>query len=233
MPFFAEIPEPEAELESGQRQLYLDVPWQAPQHWLPGNGALSVTVFRSEHTAVLLTIGEVYPRGLMLEVVALLNPEGPDVEALHHGRSHHGPNPDDLRLGLLWPDGRRAEAVSQWHGPPPQQSDDDFHLHPQGSQGGGLVWRWGLWLEPLPPPGPVEIYVRWDGREIPETSTTADLTTAVAAAADAEELWPLPTHPDDESFGWMSYSPMSSTVFAARAEEDGSGDAADAGDENG
>ena len=60
-------------------------------------------------------------------------------------------------------------------------------------------------------------------------------SAAVEAAGMAEELWHLPTleeAPPDG--GWFSYSPMGSfSTFTAATLEDPSGDAADAGDEDG
>ena len=64
---------------------------------------------------------------------------------------------------------------------------------------------------------------------------TGSGTAAVEAAGMAEELWHLPTleeAPPDG--GWFSYSPMGSfSTFTAATLEDPSGDAADAGDEDG
>ena len=229
MAFFAEIPEPEAEPDSTRGMRYVDHPWQTPPHWLPGGAPLAVTVARSAHTAVRLTVGGVYPRGLALELLALLDPEGPDVEALHHHRGSSG----ELRFGMLWPDGRRAETLSPWQHPMEDAGRDGFHLHPEGGHGGGLTWRSDLWLWPLPPPGPVTVYLRWDARDVPETATWLDLTSVVEAADQAEELWPLAAQPDDEGFGWISYAPVPSAVQQDRPDDTTSGDGSDAGDEDG
>ncbi len=90
----------------------------------------------------------------------------------------------------------------------------------RGGGGGGLGWSWDAWLHPLPHPGPVTIYCRWDERGIPETATTVDLTDVVAAASEARELWPLPPmpeRPDGEEFGWMAYSPLGHGVSSVTA----------------
>lgn len=236
MAFFADRPDPEPEPDEQRRQRYVDLPWQAPQNWLPGRSSLSVTLARTEHTVVHLSVGDVYPRGLTFDVIALLDPEGPDVEALHRHHHHHHADPGELRLGLLWPDGRRVETMSSWTG---ETFDDaEFHLHPQGSQGGGIVWRWSHWLWPLPPAGAVEVFLRWDARDIIETSTPVDLTAAVEAAASAEELWPLPAWSESDGFGWISHSPMGGSSLEITMDDPpsgdaSSGDAADPGDEDG
>jgi hypothetical protein len=234
--FFDEIPEQEPEEELSQRQLYFDNPGEAPQHWLPGVAGVGAVIGRTAHTAVRITFAEVYPRGVAIEVQALLDPSGPDVDALHRHFGRPGRTSSDLRLGMLWPDGRRTETASEWYHGPHQEvepRDGNLMLRMHGGGGGGLAWHWRAWLWPLPPAGPVEVYLRWDARDIPETMTTIDLTPVVAAAADAEELWPLPEPPQGE-YGWFSHSPMSSssTVTAVRVDDD-LGDAADPGDEDG
>ena len=239
MPFFAELPQSETEDEPVPRPQYFDHPWAAPQHWLPGTPGVSAVVARNEHTLVRLTFTAAYPRGAVLELDALLNPEGPDTEPLHiHHHRHGGQFAGDLRLGLLWPDGRRVESTSGWH-PGHDGSEapgtDDFHIAMHGGGGGGISWSWQVWLWPLPPAGPVEVFCRWDDRGIPETATSVDLTAVVVAAADAEELWPLPELPVDEETGWFAYSPPPGAMFTAvRTDEPAaSGDGLDAGDEDG
>ena len=228
--FFADLPEPAVEESATQR--YFDHPWSRPPHWLPGTANVAAVIGRSEHTAVRLVFLEAYPRGVSFEVRALLSPDGGELD--HYP---HRPSPFDgnLRLGMLWPDGRRVEASHEWH-PHPQEGErpDTLRLAMMGGGGGGLSWSWDAWLWPLPPAGPVEIYCRWDERGIAETSTVVDLTPVVEAAADAEELWPLPTYVDDEPHGWFSHSPMGSATFTAVARDDAtaSGDGLDAGDED-
>jgi len=218
MAFFAEIPEPDPEPEQSQRQVYFDHPGQAPQHWLPGLAGVRAVVGRTKHTAVWITFAETYPRGVVITLDALLDPAGPDVESLHRHYLCPGPSSAEMRLGLLWPDGRRAESATEWGGGSPPGTrlpdagprDGALTLQMQGSQGGGITWHWSAWLWPLPPPGPVEVYLRWDARDIAETVTTIDLTSVVAAADRAEELWPLSEPPEGEEYGWFAYPPGSS-----------------------
>jgi len=231
MAFFAELPDV-PEPEPGPGPFYRDVPTNQPEHWAPAALSTGAVVGRTEHTVVRLDVRDSYPRGLSLELRAWLSPDGGGIEDLHYAsRRPHPQLPfaGDLRLGLLWPDGSRAEAndhrgPDQAHGPA---------LTTQGGGGGGLTWRWHLWLHPLPAAGPVTVYCSWPGRGIAEAATTLDLTAAVEAAAGAEELWHLPTWEEaPPEGGWFSYSPMGSfSTFTAAAPDEGSGDAADAGDE--
>ena len=48
----------------------------------------------------------------------------------------------------------------------------------------------------------------WRDRGIPETSVGLDAGEAVAAAARAAELWPMPQPPPGEEGGWFMYGGM-------------------------
>lgn len=231
MPFFAElVDEPP---ESLPRQVHYDHPHDRPQHWVPGEAGFGVVVARTEQTVVHVAFHEVYPRGVSLAVLAMAHPDGPEIDhmAVHDNRRAGG-----MRLGLELTDGRRGEAHDSWHPgrvttPAPEP---DFHFMPRGSGGGGLSFAWDLWLCPLPPAGPATLYFRWDDRGIPETGTSIDLTPLAAAAADAYELWPLPSYADAPrpEGGWFAYSPLSGPTAAFTAVDDGSGDALDGQDED-
>jgi hypothetical protein len=203
MPFFAPLPpEPEPELESGPS--FFSVPGQRPQHWVPGAGPSGAVLARSDSTMVFLGLTGSYPQGIALDVRVLVHPEHTDVDHLPGRRHRPGPL-SGLRLGMQWADGRRVEA-EQMHGRGGDLPSDDFHLDMAGGGGGGLEWRWNAWLWPLPPAEPVDFYVEWSARGIPETRTTFDLAPAVGWAEQAFELWPLPGLPEDA--GWFSYRPI-------------------------
>jgi hypothetical protein len=233
MTFFAELPDP-PELPRDSRPDYRDIPGSQPEHWTPAPVAVGAVVGRSEDTVVRLDARDAYPRGIAWELRVWLSPDGRDVEVLHQRYHHHDPSRpfvDDLRLGLLWPDGTRVEAGER-HASPPAAGPV---LLANGGGGGGLTWRWHLWLHPLPAPGPVTVYCVWPGRGIEETATVLDLTPAVHDAAYAEELWHLPTFEEaPPEGGWFAYSPQGSfSTFSAALPDEGSGDAPDAGDEDG
>ncbi len=232
MAFFADLPGA-PEPEPGPGPLYRDTPGSQPEHWLPAAVSAGAVVGRSDHTVVRLDVRDAYPRGLALELRAWLSPDGGGIEELHlaYQRPYAQlPFVGDLRLGLQWPDGTNTEA-KQFHRP---EHGAGPALTTQGGGGGGLTWRWHLWLHPLPDVGPVTVYCRWDGRGIAETATTLDLTAAVQAAAGAEELWHLPTFEESPpEGGWFSYSPMGSFSTLTALSPEASGDASDPGDEDG
>ncbi len=179
--FFAELPEPGPDDLPTQR--YFDHPWSRPEHWLPGTSNVAAVLGRTELTVVRLVFHSSYPRGVSFEVQALLNPEGGELEHFPHRPT---PFVGNLRIGMLWPDGRRVESSQEWH-PHPHEGEqpDELHLSLMGGGGGGLSWSWNAWLWPLPPAGPVEVFCRWDERGIVETATVVGLTPVVGAAADA------------------------------------------------
>ena len=228
--FFADPPELAPEDLPTQR--HFDHPWSRPEHWLPGTANVAAVIGRGQHTAVRLAFLESFPRGVFFEVRALLSPEGDEVD---HVINRPTPFVSDLRLGMRWPDGRRVESSSHWHPHLPHgEAADALHLSMMGGGGGGLSWSWNAWLWPLPPPGPVEIFCRWDERDIAETVTVVDLTPVVEAATGAEELWPLPVYVEGGDHGWTSYSPLGSTFSALSIGDiEPSRDGLDARDEDG
>lgn len=62
-------------------------------------------------------------------------------------------------------------------------------LMPQGGGGGGSSWRMGLWLYPLPPPGPLRVYATWPVAGLDETMLELDGEEIQAAAAKSVVLW--------------------------------------------
>lgn len=182
--FFAPRPVPQA-----PEQTFYAAPWQEPENALPGLGADAVTLLRTDTHAGQLALGGAYPQGLALVVRARLHPD-------HLGDrwwepAYGGPF-DDLRFGIAWPDGNRAEAGADWQPPTARENDEAFRLMPAGGGGGGLGHEWRFWLWPLPPAGPVTVHLTWEQRGIPETAVDVDLTPFVSAADTATDLWPLP-----------------------------------------
>jgi len=239
--FFADLPRREEELPF---ERHYDHPDSLPSHWLPGSCDVRSLVARTEGTVITVRVVGCYPRGLELELRAYTAPPDPD-GMRDRATRHQGWEGDDLRVGIRWADGRRTETGRRrgdWRmGPDPvgEAGPTGFVLDMSGGSGGGLTYDFRYWLRPLPPPEPVELFVRWDSRGVPETSVTLDLSPAVAAADDAEELWHLPTFEEDPpEGGWFAYAPLGASVTAYGSTptitpDDASGDALDGQDEDG
>ncbi len=100
---------------------------------------------------------------------------------------------EQLRFGVIFPDGRRARAQQGWsvewrtpEGPrPPVVSPLD---------GGGSWDRWdqGFWVWGLPEDGPVTLFWSWLDEGLPEARVELDGDALRAAAAEAVVFWPEP-----------------------------------------
>jgi len=230
--FFADLQRDEPTFEQVHR--FYDRPDSLPEHWLAGECDVHAVLARTADTVLTVRVAACYPRGLELALRAYTAPPS---EAEQLQRPHRWAG-DDLRLGLLWRDGRRAENDVDRYGHHEDTASEPaaFTLTTSGGSGGGLSYDFRYWLHPLPPPETVQLLVRWDVRGIPETSVELDLTPAVAAAADAVELWHLPTFEEDPpSGGWFAYSPGGPYVTgsAPAPDDDASRDALDGQDEDG
>jgi hypothetical protein len=218
MVFFAPLPEPEPLPD--ERPQFFRVPGQEPENALPGPAAFNVLLARSDTTAIGLSLLGAYPDGLALRLHARRHPD--HVEPFDPRARYHRLGPlEDLRFGLEWPDGTRVEPEPGWPGVG-SDVEPALRLSASGGGGGGLRFEWNLWLWPLPQSGPVLAHVLWERRGIAETSVQLDLTSAIAAAASAVELWPLPDPPAE--FGWFAYSPLESARHIATPAPDVAGE---------
>jgi len=204
--FFEPLPPPEPEPDY-HKVAYFSSPDREPEHWLPGSAPLGVRLAGTPTTSLFLMSAGCYPQGLAIEFQARVSP-GEPIEDVP-GRYRFVPFIGDLRLGMLWPDGRSAAVDHRRGRPTHARTPHDLHLVHAGGGGGGISWAWKLWLWPLPPSGPVDVFCMWPERGIPETSTTVDLGGLVAAADGATELWPLPPQPEPPAEGgWFAYAPL-------------------------
>ncbi len=211
MPFFAPLPQPQPEADQ-PNPVFFSFPWQEPEHRLPGLGPAGTVLARNATTALYLSVTGVYRTVLALAVRGRFHPD--HVDEQWPPRRHQGPM-DDLRFGLQWADGSRAEVEESWPEPGGTAGDSGFRLAFRHGSAGGLGQDWGLWLWPLPAPAAVTVHVLWERRGIPETATEFDLSTIVGWAAQSVELWPLPAAPDDGA--WVAYSPLSARATASGA----------------
>jgi hypothetical protein len=62
-------------------------------------------------------------------------------------------------------------------------------VRPGGGGGGSGGWRFGAWVFPLPPEGPLEIFVALPPPASGETRTVVDGSAVRAAAERARVIW--------------------------------------------
>jgi hypothetical protein len=184
--------------------------WFGPPDNVLGRAvSMEPLVFRNDSAAVLIDRFVVYPTGVEFQVDVRIRVAEQELWPLDwpHRRPRQDPDgglPDDLlRLGVLFADQRKATTLDQMH---PYGGEDEPSgplLIERGGGGGGHRWEQGLWLWPLPPPGPLVVVVEWPARGLVETRAQRDAGLLVEAAAQAVELWPEDPPDRPATGGWL------------------------------
>jgi hypothetical protein len=199
MPFFEPLPplpEPQ-EQPTGWRPPLWDRPSEAI---LGAPAAISALFAKTDRLAVALRNVTAFPNGFTFDLVIVGNPMTPRDPMAHHMAMMGGPGMRrGPRVGLEFADGTRVSEG----GPMPfpgQMLTSTFQKDPQGvpttpfltSRGGGGGsdhFAMQFWCFPLPPPGPMHVYVEWADADIAETMVTLDATSIINAAPNAVTLW--------------------------------------------
>ena len=226
MSFFESIPQPPPPEPVWQRR----PDWMRSDAVIPAPVPAAVVLIRAERVAVAVGSVRADPNGFEFTVHIRLRLED---EAGWPGNSDpfdrqrpprgHGSG-DQLRLGVLYADGRRAATTGPHYRPP--DDDDDGHLVLQqgGGGGSGRSQDWDFWVHPLPPDGPVTLVASWTEHGIAESRAELDGAAIRAAAERAVTLWP--EGPEFEpSDAWKSHTITASTPDdrAGRTSEDAQG----------
>jgi hypothetical protein len=177
--------------------------WDRPsEHLLGVPVAVGGLLARTEKVALAFAQVVAYPNGFSFDLHIRGNPMVPRQRERMMGgpmMGHLGMGP---RLGLQFADGSRAGA----EGPPPfpgsmmtltattgqPGSPEGPLLMQRGGGGSDNSFSIGFWSWPLPPPGPMQVYVEWQDQDIPETSIEIDATGIAEAGPRATVLWPAP-----------------------------------------
>ena len=194
---------PSREEPQGRPEEYEQPEWAGPSDGELGECVpLSVIVARSERAVVAIKHATAYSRGLIFDFVSAARglPER-DTNRLFHEQhvldAEAEPPAGFLRIGIELADGTRISNLGNPH----------RHLWrpdavPQGpllvpSSGGGgsagagrVTMSPGYWLWPLPPPGPLRVFVEWPALDIPLSSAELDSEPLLDAAARSQLLWP-------------------------------------------
>lgn len=191
MSFFEPLPPPPP--EPSERQ------WSPPAWDRPSEGTLAATLAvnallgRADHGVISIPSLEVYPNGFLVNVQILLDPRKPDEvkQFMLRPRMRMGM----LRIGVRFADGRTggkslmrgmAELAKDEEGVPTQP-----YVGMRGGGGGGSGgWRFSAWVYPLPPDGPLEIFVALPPEAGDnEYSITLEGSDVRAAAGEAKVIW--------------------------------------------
>lgn len=199
MSFFDELPPSSAPSDEPE---YRPPVWsQPPENMVGAAVALDLLLVRREELAVAVPDAIVYPTGVAMGVVVIRRRD-PDVGPAHRPWFAHPGDPDGPRYGVAFADGRRASADTPFSFSAP--GAPEISLLSQGGGGSERRFRGGLWLWPLPPPGPVTLAFMWKGEGVEETIVEIDSEPLRAAAERALELWPddRPEPPKNGAAGW-------------------------------
>lgn len=192
MSFFEPPPPPPKPI---QRQ------WSAPAWDRPSEGTLpwmvpiNGIVHQNVDVVVFIESIAVYPNGFVINVGIRASPRQPEQEIMTR---IHRPGARIPRVGVRFSDGRMAGREAhqgQWVRPTPEHPRDaeGFPINPimrgTGGGGGGGGWRFGVWVYPLPPEGPIEIFVSLPAAGLDEGKTLIDGKVIRDASQKATVVW--------------------------------------------
>jgi hypothetical protein len=206
MSFFESIPQPPPSEPVRHRR----PAWMRSDAVVPASVPASVVLIRAEQVAVAVGSVRAYPNGFEFTVHIRLRGEA---ESSWQGHSdpfeRHRPqrgtqwSDDQLRLGILYADGRRAATTGVHYRPPDDDDDGRLVLQQGGGGGSGCSQDWDFWVHPLPPEGPVTLVGSWADHGIAESRAELDGAAIRAAAGRAVILWPEEPESGPEG-GWRS-----------------------------
>jgi len=219
MPFFEplpELPEPEASQPTGWRTPLWDRPSEA---LVGAPVGAAVVLAKTDEVALVLDNLHAYPNGFAFSLAILRNPmtprpAGPGVVGFGHPHGVRGP-----RVGFEFSNGAQArEGGPGYFGgfPPggavtqtlmatsrstaerePRRRNPLVRRHPHRTGvdvtrrrgGGGDRYEMRFWCFPLPPPGPMTIFVEWADQGIDESAVAFDANMILDAVPQVVTLW--------------------------------------------
>ena len=203
MSFFDDRPEDTPAQPQPPQQLHARTgpPWMGrpAEYFLPALLPWTQLLGRSDDTVAALRGVQVWPDSCTFDVVIFARRSllGDRPAYLSPAR-----DPDGLRFGVLFADGRRATNRDQHPWQPGQEPPAGPILNPGGGGGSSFSFHFDFHVWPLPPAGPLNLIVEWPSRGITETWTELDTAPILTAATEAVEIWPdLPPPPEGTTFG--------------------------------
>lgn len=186
MSFFEPLPPPP---EPSERE-WAPPAWDRPSEGtLPATLAVDAVLGQEENALVAIPSIDVFPNGFRINGLILFNPHrGQEIRTFFQR-----PPMGMVRIGVRFADGR-AGGQDLRRGPHDLPKDEEgFPTQPfvgfGGGGGGPGGWRFGAWVFPLPPEGPLQIYVALPPPSNNEYSTVVDGSAVRAAAERARIVW--------------------------------------------
>jgi hypothetical protein len=187
MNFFEPLPPPS---QPPARQ-WSSPAWDRPSEGtLPGTLAVDAVLLENQDIVVALTHLDAFPNGFRINLVALLDPRrAQELRA----RAPGGPMMLMPRIGVRFADGRVGGRSAMRGRLDVPKDDQGLPTQPfvgfSGGGGGTGGWHFGAWVYPLPPEGPLQIFVALPGPDPHEMSTVVEGSAVRAAAERARVIW--------------------------------------------
>jgi hypothetical protein len=172
--------------------------WAPPAWDRPSEGTLpailpvGAVVHQTDTVTVAIESLGVYPNGFTVNVAILLSPHSDPMNV--HTSFPRGGMGRMPRIGVRFADGRtggrqtgfgRGEISRDAQGLP----TEPFVGFAGGGGGGPHGWHFSTWVYPLPPDGPLEIFVSLPAASLEEASATVDGSVVRETARRAKVIW--------------------------------------------
>jgi len=167
--------------------------WDRPSEGtLPATLAVDALLDQSEDAVWTIPTLDVFPNGFRVNVALLLNPHRlREIQDL----IHRGPM-GMIRVGVRFSDGRTGGQTPGYGAAHTVPKDENgVPTEPVvgfggGGGGGSGGWRFSAWVFPLPPDGPLEVFVAPPSpAPPPDFRTIVDGSAVRAAAERARIIW--------------------------------------------
>jgi hypothetical protein len=187
--FFEPLPPP---ILPSQR-VWAPPAWDRPSEGtLPATLAIDALLQEDEDSVWTIPTLDVYPNGFRVNVALHLNPHRQqDIQQ----RIRRGPM-GMMRVGVRFADGRvggRGVGPAYAGAPGIPKDEDGVPTEPivgfGGGGGGSGGWRFSAWVFPLPPDGPLEIFIAPPQPATGEFKAIVDGTAVRSAAEKARVIW--------------------------------------------
>ena len=176
--------------------------WMKPVAALPTTVAENALIVHDERLAIAIGSLSVYPNGFEFTIHVRSRGERDQIDPFgrrryrdylrNSSRTELEDPSENLRVGILFADGRRAASNQPRHHLPLDQERDPDEVVIQLGSGGGSATHWdtSYWVHPLPQEGPLTIVMSWLAQGITEVRHEVDGAAVRAAAERAVQLWP-------------------------------------------
>jgi hypothetical protein len=163
---------------------------------------LSIIVARSETAVVALRHATAFSTGVTFEFIAVgRGLRVRDTNRLFHDQHLDGLEDEDppdtfLRIGIELADGSRISNLGNPHRhlwQPGEEPESPLFVPHAGGGGyagaGAFALNPGYWLWPLPPPGPLHVFVEWPVLGVALSRVELDAAPIIEAAGRSRRLW--------------------------------------------